>query len=311
MTEGTEGKASSGAKFRPPPATIWNNMVDAGRAWANGRLDQPGQERIRPRETDLIKIRNDSGTARRRGEILRIKDTDRPLTDLVDEHIWLKGLEPTADGYFGILKDPAAIDGIEQLQVSGVCIALVDVTDETHTHAAAVATEYVLGSASSGPVEILYAPDGTGEKECVVRFGGGSVINTAYATITASDEDDQFQVVSLYRKAIPATFTTTSCGSTDFDDMEFTLSELIETGVTVLVPAGYKGGEALLVKWNVGTTEHLWTGWAVVVGPTWRCATRIPTDIACCPTTQVLKFTEYQNFWFFGQLTGTTADPCP
>jgi hypothetical protein len=143
------------------------------------------------------------------------------------------------------------------------------------------------------------------------QFHGGDSVNTAYATISASDEDDEFQVVDLYRKAIPATFTTTSCGSTDFDDMEFTLSELIETGVTVLVPAGYKGGEALLVKWNIGTTEHLWSGWAVVVGPTWRCATRIPVDVECCPTTQLIKFTEFYNFWFFGKSTGTTTDPCP
>ena len=140
--------------------------------------------------------------------------------------------------------------------------------------------------------------------------GSSGAAETAYATITESGENDEFQEVTLYRRAIPDTFTTATCGGMDFDDMQFTLSESLGTE-TVLVPAGYKAGEALLVKWEVGVTEHAWTGWAVVVGPTLRCKTRIPTKVECCPTTQLIKFTEYYGFWYFGKGTGTETDACP
>ena len=160
----------------------------------------------------------------------------------------------------------------------------------------------------AGPF-VVFGTHNAATNAVIGRISGGAG-DTAYALIASSDEDDEFQSVTLYRKAIPATFTTTSCGSTDFDDMEFTLSESMGTE-TVLVPAGYKAGEALLIKMEIGVTGHAWTGWVVFTGPTWRCATRIPTEVECCPTTQLIQFTEYQNFWFFGKVTGTTADPCP
>lgn len=171
-TGNTEGKGSSGARFKIPPAAIWNNMVDAGRAWADDRLSSQGGTPIRPRATDIIKIQNTSGDARRTGEILKIEG--KALDTIVAEHIWLLGIAPTADCYFGILKKPAEVDGVEDLQVSGCCMALIDITDADHTRADVVAGEYVLTSAVDGPIEILFAPSGTGEKECVVRFSGGS-----------------------------------------------------------------------------------------------------------------------------------------
>lgn len=141
--------------------------------------------------------------------------------------------------------------------------------------------------------------------------GGASIVNTAWASIAESGEHDEFQVVDLYRSATPATFTTATCGDMDFDDMQFTLQELIESDVTVLVPAGYKAGEALLVKFNVTASAHAWSGWAVVVGPTLRCAEVIEKDPECCPTTQLIKMTTKIPFWFFGAVGTTIDDPCP
>jgi len=164
----SEGKVSPGQDFNPPPAAIWNNMVDAGRAWADDRLNQPAGLPTRPRETDIIKVKNDCGAARRKGEILKIDG--KAIETVADEQIWLLGKAVTADCYFGILKRPAEIAGVESLQVSGVCIALVDIIDAYHTRACAIAGSYVLESSDSGPLEILYTPDGLGEKDCVVRF---------------------------------------------------------------------------------------------------------------------------------------------
>jgi len=48
----------------------------------------------------------------------------------------------------------------------------VNVTDADNKRATSVEGEYVLQSGDDGPIEILFAPTGTGEKTCVVRFGG-------------------------------------------------------------------------------------------------------------------------------------------
>lgn len=172
MQPNSDGKASPGSPFKPPAARIWNNMVDAGRAHADSLLNGGAANPIRPRETDIIKAKNNSGALRRTGEILRI--SGKAIEIVTDENKWLLGVEPTDDGYFGILKEPAEISGIASLQVSGCCMALVNVTDVDHKRATSADGDYVLQSGDDGPIEILFAPDGTGEKTCVVRFAGGS-----------------------------------------------------------------------------------------------------------------------------------------
>jgi hypothetical protein len=164
------GKVSPGSPIRAVPASIWNNMVDAGRAFADRQLSSGGPSPTRARPTDLLKLKNSSGAMRRKGEILKIGG--KVIDDITDEHIWLDGVEVTDDCRFGILKEPAESDEVVTAQVSGVCIALVNVTDEEHQFAKPVEDEYVLESDGSGPLEILYAPEGTGELECVVKFSG-------------------------------------------------------------------------------------------------------------------------------------------
>jgi hypothetical protein len=166
-----EGKVLPGDDFNPPPAAIWNNMVDAGRAWADGRFSSQSPNPIRPRETDIIKAKNTSGAARRLGEVLRI--SGKAIETVTDENKWLLGVELTDDGYFGILKEPVENNGLASLQVSGCCMALVNVTDADHKRAMPADGEYVLQSGSSGPIELMFAPSGTGEKTCLVKFDSG------------------------------------------------------------------------------------------------------------------------------------------
>jgi hypothetical protein len=165
----SEGKVSPGQPFSAPKAEIWNSMVDAGNAHRTDRLSTDTPERTRPRQSDVIKLKNSSGAARSRGEILRING--KAVTDLSDEHIWLIGSAPTALGVFGVLKEPIENGSVGPVQVAGCCIAMVDVVNADHTRARSIAASYVLESASDGPIEILYKPSGTGELECVVRFG--------------------------------------------------------------------------------------------------------------------------------------------
>ena len=189
MPANNAGKASPGSPFVPPPAVIWNNMVDAGRAWADGQLNNGAPTPNRPRATDLIRIKNDCGANRERGEILLI--SGKAITDLAEESIWLLGDTPTANGYFAILKQPIQSGEVGTAQVSGCCLATIDVIDIDHTRAKPSAGDYVLESATDGPIEILYAPGTTGASECVVRFGssgggGGAIFGFRTTSVVSS-----------------------------------------------------------------------------------------------------------------------------
>ena len=216
----SEGKVFPGQPFHPPPAIIWNNMVDAGRAWADGRFNSPPGNPNRSRQTDLIKIKNSSGGNRAQGEVLKI--SGKVIEQVDDEFIWLDGVEPTADCRFGILKHPLLIDEVDTAQVSGVTIAKVNVTSVDHTFADVEDGEYLLQSADEGPLEILFMPDGTdpipegGEtRECVVRFAGSSFRTRSAKLVTDLDAvDDPFGEPStgravLYQKAEDGTLAPT------------------------------------------------------------------------------------------------------
>lgn len=172
MATNTIGKASPGQPFKAPPAEIWNGMVDAGDAYRAARLSSGDPAPSRPRDTDIVKLRNGGSVARKRGEIMLIVRSFKAITDLSDESIWLDGATPTANGHFAILKEPIEVNSVGRAQVSGCCMALVNVTDGTHNKAKSILGSFTLQSSTDGPIDILYTPSGTGEFDCVVRFGG-------------------------------------------------------------------------------------------------------------------------------------------
>lgn len=188
MPVNSNGKTSPGTIMRSVPSAIWNNMVDAGQAFANQRISSSAPPPTRARATDLLKLRNSSGASRKKGEILKIDG--KVIETVSEEFIWLDGKEPEPDCRFGILKEPALDEEVATAQVSGVCMALVNVTDADHTFAYPADGEYILQSGDSGPLEILFAPDGTGELDCVVRFASGTSLVRAQlnADLTAGDK---------------------------------------------------------------------------------------------------------------------------
>lgn len=124
-----------------------------------------------PRSTDMIKCRNSSGVDLVAGNVLEIDDHE-PTEDLTRRSMSFIGITPTGPSVpFGILLRAMPDDEIGDLQCSGVCVALVNVTDEDHRFGQTNASA-VLQSAESGPCEILWKPTGTGESACLVRFGG-------------------------------------------------------------------------------------------------------------------------------------------
>jgi hypothetical protein len=170
----SDGKTSPGQPFAAPKAEIWNGMIDAGNAFRVGRLSVAAPDRSRPRSTDLIKVRNDTGADRERGEVVCFGGF--VLTDLEPESIWLKAIATRRGKKFAILKYNVAEDEVVSAQVSGVCLGRVNVTNLAH-RAARLPDDgsFVLQSSFSGPVELLWTPEETGEADCVVNIRGESL----------------------------------------------------------------------------------------------------------------------------------------
>ena len=143
-------------------------MVHAGQAWAQSQFGNGTPDRTRQRSTDCIVIKNTCGADRKAGDILKVDGN--AINVITAEHIWLKGIEPTIYGTFGILREPLANGGVGVAQVSGVCMARVNITDAAHTHAYMAHANYVLQSSTGGPIRILHKESGTGIKDCPVMF---------------------------------------------------------------------------------------------------------------------------------------------
>jgi hypothetical protein len=146
-------------------------MVDAGEAYRLGRLSQNPGDAAKGIKTDVIKVRNDSGVSRARGEV--VGDFSTLLSDLTAESIWVAGDEPVLGKSFGVYLKDVPDGEIEECQVSGVCLAIVNVTDVGHERADISGTGHKLQSAADGPVELIFVPGGVAEQMCVVKLGGG------------------------------------------------------------------------------------------------------------------------------------------
>jgi len=129
----------------------------------------PATPAVGPRDTDVIRVRNMTGDDRLEGEVLRIGEK---IIDNLDKfHIWHEGLICNGCGDWGIAIRAMPYDGIDQLQVSGVCLALVDVTEEGHTWAGEKIGETHLVSDTQGGAKILWKESGIGLKVAVVNLG--------------------------------------------------------------------------------------------------------------------------------------------
>jgi len=166
----SNGKSSGQRIVKVPPA-LWNDMVSAGEAYRDSFFDQPDPGRTRPRSTDIVKVRNQSGSNLSAGQIVAFAGF--ALTDIEPEFIWLLSGQPQRSRPFGVLKRDTPSDEFGEAQVSGVCVSLVNILSTSHRYARVTsAGAYTLESAFSGPAEIVYAPSSTGEYRCVVNLAG-------------------------------------------------------------------------------------------------------------------------------------------
>jgi hypothetical protein len=153
----------------PRSAALWNNIIDCTNDYTRRRaLGEPSQAFSEAIATDVVRVKNSTGDHVRLGEIMDLSDF--LLTDVLRTSLWFDGDIPDGVRQFAIALQDIPSGAIDRAQVSGMCVALVNVTDENHGYAISVSGDVVLQSAAVGPIRIVYKPTGTGEKTCAVLF---------------------------------------------------------------------------------------------------------------------------------------------
>lgn len=130
-----------------------------------------------PAPAGLVLVKNTSGSAVGRFEILGIDGVVVEQTDNADEfykRVALTAGSPSTSshpGKFVITWEPIANNGIGRAYVTGVCQVQINVTDASHGYADVTNGDSTkLTSAVAGGAQILWKESGTGTKWAVVRF---------------------------------------------------------------------------------------------------------------------------------------------
>jgi len=158
-------------------ARTWNSIVDMLDWWKRAHALGSGGGRLNgPRETDLIRLRNDTGAALDKYSVLQVDEyllTDGDGAVQFDRMRMFFGGSKAANGaaLVAAIQWTAAIDEIVEAQVSGVGLALVTVGATWHRRAYPTRNATVLTSGVFGPFEILGELTATGAQTCVVRMG--------------------------------------------------------------------------------------------------------------------------------------------
>ena len=164
-------RKSHGDPINQLSARTWNSFIDAAEDFKRRKTSTPIRPTSNQRRTDIIDVRNDSPFTRAKGEVLELNG-DFLLDRVEKDYLWFSGVAVTGSGNnFCVLEQPAAAGDIRPAQVSGVCVAQVNITSTSHNHAAPSSGSTVLVSGTVGPAKILHQPALTGEQTCVVLLG--------------------------------------------------------------------------------------------------------------------------------------------
>lgn len=162
-------------------ARDWNAIADAVN-WVRAQQGGLGRGAALPEipQTGIITVRNDSGAARGRFDVLGLEQPIVLPSDnlsVFQSAYALSAITPAAthEGRWCLLLEPLADGKLGRACVAGVTVARLDVVSESHRFAEVVAGDTSrLHSGSSGTATILWAEPGTGERWGVIRIGGGS-----------------------------------------------------------------------------------------------------------------------------------------
>lgn len=245
-------KAQPGQRWRPPAASEHNAMLEVAE-WYNRRrrLSEGGAQSRKPIPTDCVIIKNTSGSNRSRGDAMEISGLQTTAIEV--EGITVTGITPTAAGKsFGILRSAIPNNQFGVAQVSGVCLARVDVTDANHTRAKLAASTNTLVSTMDGPVRVVYKPSGTGIKECVVslydNWAYKSLVRfTLNAALATSDASKTGTIQSQYGPGID---------SPDTGSGAITLNNLLTSAASTYLFAAASGAAGYAL-WDSGTNYRI------------------------------------------------------
>jgi len=156
----------------------WTEAAIIARQYMAGRREQ---RMATPLSPGAIWVRNDTGSARSRGEVVGLGASLVDQTENVGRFLWrpvVEGVTPTAAAHakrFGVLLSDPAADAMARVQVTGICRARVQVEDDSHGFATVKDGDpSCLISAASGAARIISRKSGTGLMWAWVDLGGGS-----------------------------------------------------------------------------------------------------------------------------------------
>ena len=195
-------------------ASTFNAMIDAAIAHRRGRLGVGRTATRHAGQSVVVKIKNNSGAARSRFDVLGI---DGPLfdpatyPDSYKQQVSLKGITPAADtheGNFAILLEPLAAGGIGRAAIAGMTIVKVNVPDEAaeaydYAEIADATTGY-LAKSETGSARVVTIESGTGTKWAVVNLaansgaGGAGTADEEWLTVEADN------IAHQWAEAVPA-----------------------------------------------------------------------------------------------------------
>lgn len=141
-----------------------------------------------PTDRTVISARNESGVTVRLGEVLECDGS--PLTAVDRTYPIVSAFTPDLTrSTFGVTLNAMTTNQIDEIQLTGVCVAKVNILDEAHKFASRANASRVLQSGAAGPVKIIFKPTGSTppeERECIVQIGEEPGVQVVMARATAA-----------------------------------------------------------------------------------------------------------------------------
>lgn len=204
------GKRKRGQIIQPLSANLHDATVDAGTDFTQRRsLGNAQRPSLFARPGDTAVIKNTAGyDLDGAGRVLQI--SDKLVTDLSPDDLWLGGIEPVVPStkQIGISLQPVPDDATDDFKISGHTFAKVTINDAQHEFADVKNGSVTLESGWHG-YPIVYKPSGTGEKDCVVDLSHYSEgpIKAVVSEVGGIDAGDTGEV-TIWRSGAE---TTTPC----------------------------------------------------------------------------------------------------
>lgn len=162
-------RAQAGSPLRIS-AGDYNVAVDAGQWFAQQQaLGRGGSPLSVPVNPCVVRVRNDSGGDLTSGSVVEI---GAATVTVQRQYLWFSAAARSGnDPFCGVLLESIPEDKYGDCQISGVCMADIDVVDTDNTHARVVPGSTQLKGDFGGWCRIVYKPSGTGVKSCAVLLG--------------------------------------------------------------------------------------------------------------------------------------------